>query len=631
MEYIVGESLRARLARPERLPPDQLPGLAVSLCRGLAAAHAVDVVHGDLKPESVLITPQRGAVLTDFGLARALADADESSPYLAPEGRGGGPISRAADVFAAGAVLVELFTGSLPADPRAHLESALPCLPRAWAALLRDCLQDDPHRRPPDARALLGRLIDLRVEAPAFTDAATAGSTHGDSPHWLEILPFDLDADASAWITADLVHALAQIPGLRVALPADTVAKPGSLRTQIRGEVRRVDTGLRVAVRVVDPGQHAPAAGFEFHEASADLHNLGVDLATRIVEVLEPRKTSQLPARHDDLDAATAELYVRARTAELALRPVEAIRLYESALAQAPGHRALQLGHTLARINATFLIREPGPAEIAEARALADTAVAEHPDLGDTHLAMAGLTLCLNEPVACARSLRLALRRAPSLMPAHAMVADLLTDIGRLPDAEHRLDIAAALQPDSLQVWMYRARLFACQGRWADYYAALAGKLARLRFRTAATLRMALWHPDEAALAELAQAIADNRDNLPPPLLADARDIAAFARGGDERGAIRERFAAAHPLVGTSRYTRIFAQVQCEMACMLGDLGRARACLAFADGCSLIDLHWISDCPNLAALRDDPQLLATHARVQARADAVADALWTGEP
>jgi tetratricopeptide (TPR) repeat protein len=631
MEYIVGESLRARLARPGRAPPEQLPGLAVSLCRGLAAAHAVDVVHGDLKPESVLITPHRGAVLTDFGLARAfVADGEhlvEGSPYLAPERRRGGPPTRAADVFAAGVVLVELLAGSLPT----HVESALPGLPDALAALLRDCLQDDPQRRPPDARALLGRLADTHAPAPAFTGEATAAPDSGDGPHWLEILPFDLDVETSAWVTDDLVHALAQVPGLRVALPAATAPALAPTRTQIRGEVRTSAAGVVVTVQIVEPGQGTPRAGFELRETGADLHNLGVDLATRIVAAIEPRQAAQLPARHDDLDAVTADLYVRARTAELAMRPAEAIRLYEAALERAPGHRGLRLGHVLARIHATFLIREPNPAEIAEVSALARTAVAEHPDLGDTHLAIAGLGLCVNDTVACARSLRLALRHAPGLMAAHAMVADLLTDIGRLPDAERHLDIAAALHQDSLQVCLYRARLFACQGRWDDYYGLLTGKLSRLRFRTAASLRMALWRPDGAILAGLAQALVDDPDPLPAPLQADARDVVAFARGSEDRRAIRERFAAAHPLTGNSRYARIFAQMQAEMACMTGDLEHARACLGFADGCSLIDWHWICQCPNLTPLHGDPQFMALRARVQARADAVADALWTGEP
>lgn len=634
MEYIAGESLRSRLARPERLAPELLPGLAVSLCRGLAAAHAVGVIHGDLEPACVLIAPARGAVLTDFGLTHAISDGvdrrNDTSPYLAPSRRQGAPISFAGDVYAVGVVLVELFTGSISAEPRAHLERCLPDLPHAWAALLRDCLEPDPQRRPPDARAVLARLTDLRVELPAITDEAAAALSSGEGPLWLEILPFDLDADPSAWITADLVQALAQVPGLRVAVSTAGEPAPGAARTRIRGEVRKAGTGLTVAVRVAPPGQDAPGTGFEFHEPGADLHNLGHDLATRIVAVVDPRQTSRLRPRHDDLDPVTSELYVRARTAELALRPAEAIQAYELALARAPGHRALRLGLTLARINAAFLVREPDPAEIAEVRALAHAAVAEHPDLGDTHLAMAGLTLCLNEPVACARALRLALRHAPGLMFAHVLVADLLIDLGRLPDAERRLDIAAGLQPDSLPLWMYRARLFACQDRWNDFYALLVGELARLGFRTAATMRMALWHP-EPALAELARAIADNRDGLSPALQADARDIVAFALGDEDRRALRERFAAAHPRTGTSRYTRIFAQVQCEMACMTGDLVAARAHLELADRCSLIDWHWISRCPNLAALRDDPEFVAVHARVQARADAVGEALWTGDP
>ena len=86
-----------------------------------------------------------------------------------------------------------------------------------------------------------------------------------------------------------------------------------------------------------------------------------------------------------------------------------------------------------------------------------------------------------------------------------------------------------------------------------------------------------------------------------------------------------------HPSTGGSRYARIFAQIQCEMACMIGDRDRARRFLSLADRQSLIDWHWIEHCPTLAPLRGDPVFASVRQQVRTRADAVAEALWDGDP
>lgn len=75
MEFVPGESLLARLERAPSLASAEVWHLAFGLCQGLAAAHAAGVIHGDIKPANVLLAPGRGAVLTDFGVARVLSEA----------------------------------------------------------------------------------------------------------------------------------------------------------------------------------------------------------------------------------------------------------------------------------------------------------------------------------------------------------------------------------------------------------------------------------------------------------------------------------------------------------------------------------------------------------------------------
>jgi alkyl hydroperoxide reductase subunit AhpC len=127
MEFVAGQSLASRI-QSEALAPD----LAAELCRqiasGLAAAHAAGVVHGDLKPANVMITPNGTVKIMDFGLARRCSESlgrdttiewtgsssqhlSGTPGYMAPEQTRGEPSSAASDVFALGLITYEMLTG----------------------------------------------------------------------------------------------------------------------------------------------------------------------------------------------------------------------------------------------------------------------------------------------------------------------------------------------------------------------------------------------------------------------------------------------------------------------------------------------------------------------------------------
>lgn len=178
MELVPGETLRSLLAREVPPPRERALVLARSLLAGLAAAHGAGVIHGDLKPANVLVNPERGAVLTDFGIARSLSEIHQSGSsfgtpiYMAPEQFMGAPVSLRSDVYAAGVLSFELLTGRLPwpdeqcsnllmlkfEGREPDLRALAPDLPRPWLRVLAECLQNDPERRPADARELLSRL-----------------------------------------------------------------------------------------------------------------------------------------------------------------------------------------------------------------------------------------------------------------------------------------------------------------------------------------------------------------------------------------------------------------------------------------------------------------------------------------
>jgi len=181
--FVEGETLADRLERDGSLPLPQLVRIAAELGTGLDTLHEAELVHRDIKPSNVMLGAD-GAALTDFGLARGLADSVLTAPgrvvgtldYLAPEVIRGQPAGPAADIYALGCLLYECICGSPPFGSRpfaeaavAHLSEEPPDpadirddLPLAFWDALRHGLAKDPADRPPTATAY---ALMIRVSA----------------------------------------------------------------------------------------------------------------------------------------------------------------------------------------------------------------------------------------------------------------------------------------------------------------------------------------------------------------------------------------------------------------------------------------------------------------------------------
>jgi serine/threonine-protein kinase len=191
VEYVPGVTLSDRLAEGP-LPEREIARLSVQLANGLAAAHSQGVVHCDLKPGNLRITPDGRLKILDFGIAKSLRVTRESSkydvttesatgdqavagtlPYMAPEQLRSEPADARSDLYSAGAVLYEMATGQ-----RAFRDGVAPRLtdailhqaavpPRAVNArispelerIILKCLQKEPENRYQSAAEL---EVDLR-------------------------------------------------------------------------------------------------------------------------------------------------------------------------------------------------------------------------------------------------------------------------------------------------------------------------------------------------------------------------------------------------------------------------------------------------------------------------------------
>jgi eukaryotic-like serine/threonine-protein kinase len=185
MEYVPGSTLRDVIREKGRLSPGETVAVMDHVLAALGAAHAAGLVHRDVKPENVLVTPDGRVKVTDFGLARAVAGSSVTgdsgmmfgtASYVAPEQVSGGVADVRSDVYSAGVVLFELLTGVVPftgdspvAVAYRHLNEDIPApstfvggIPAELDALVAAATSRDATQRPVDARAMHARLIELR-------------------------------------------------------------------------------------------------------------------------------------------------------------------------------------------------------------------------------------------------------------------------------------------------------------------------------------------------------------------------------------------------------------------------------------------------------------------------------------
>ncbi|WP_217914464.1 Stk1 family PASTA domain-containing Ser/Thr kinase [Miltoncostaea marina] len=124
MEYLSGPDLKQVIRSRAPLPAVEAIDMTQQLLAALGAAHRRDLVHRDVKPQNVLVAEDGRLKVTDFGIARAGAEAEFTEPgsvigtaqYLSPEQARGGEVTAASDCYAAGIVLYELLTGRVPFD-----------------------------------------------------------------------------------------------------------------------------------------------------------------------------------------------------------------------------------------------------------------------------------------------------------------------------------------------------------------------------------------------------------------------------------------------------------------------------------------------------------------------------------
>ncbi|MBI3871666.1 MAG: protein kinase [candidate division Zixibacteria bacterium] len=194
MEYVAGQTLTEVLKGG--IAVERLIEIVTQILDGLGAAHAAGIIHRDVKPDNIVITPQGQVRITDFGLAKPIGQTGltqagitvGTAAYMPPEQARGEPLDARSDLFSLGCILYEGLTGRPPFQG-AHLPAILydiittdppppstirPNLPAAWDQVLARALAKNKEDRHPSASAMRSALRELADPTKSSVSGVTA-------------------------------------------------------------------------------------------------------------------------------------------------------------------------------------------------------------------------------------------------------------------------------------------------------------------------------------------------------------------------------------------------------------------------------------------------------------------------
>jgi Serine/threonine protein kinase len=239
MEYVPGTDLKTLIKQRGHFSPEEAVPLIIQACAGIGYAHRSGLVHCDVKPQNMLVTPDMRLKVTDFGIARALAtiQPDEKSDvvwgspqYFAPEQASGSAPAPASDVYSLGIILFEMLTGSLPfhADSaaeltRQHIEEEppplsemIPGISATLEQILTKVLSKEPSQRYRTADQLGRVLLNFGNAKSTPSLALTPEATPVPDPEPVEDAKLTLTPAAEIdWVSIGLgLVALTTVLGL---------------------------------------------------------------------------------------------------------------------------------------------------------------------------------------------------------------------------------------------------------------------------------------------------------------------------------------------------------------------------------------------------------------------------------
>ena len=429
MPFVEGVSLRDRLNRDRQLPIDESLRIALEIGDALGYAHDHGVIHRDIKPENILLEGGH-ALVADFGIALGPATPGSerltqpgmslgTPAYMSPEQSAGDrDIDARSDVYSLASVLYEMLTGEPPftgptfesilvqrfTRQPPHALAKRSGIPRHVDSAVFTAMARDPEQRHPS----MARFRDAL--------APPAEPARAENPKSIAVLPFaNMSTDReneyfSDGIAEEIINALAQLPGLRIAARTSAFSFKGknedlraigealNVETVLEGSVRKSGNRVRITAQLINVADGYHLWSERYDRELTDVFAIQDEIATAIAAKLkvtlgaEPGQLVRPPTAN--LGAYEAFLKGRALVRARGRALLEATEWYERAIALDPDYAAPHAGLAYALLLQSFWGMVPPDATRTRAVASARRALELDAASVETHLAAAMVAMC---------------------------------------------------------------------------------------------------------------------------------------------------------------------------------------------------------------------------------------------
>lgn len=304
MELVDGVSLTEILDQEHILETDFLLSVLYQTADALSAVHGAGIVHRDIKPGNIMVTPTGEVKLTDFGISKAPGQVNltqagmvmGTAQYLPPEQAMGQPAAPAGDLYALGVIAYEAlagkrpFSGDKPVDIAfAHVNKPVPALPDSVAPSLRELvmelLEKEPQKRLASADALMQRLEEVQQALNSAGDSLPAPAAEASVPEAGELAANLAEPAESAEVADKAADQIA-------AEPADLENLQEDLE-----EIAQLDQAVHTPLPASTSGKESLAS--RQRPPSPDIDEPAAAAATAKDATWQPRPAASAPREED--------------------------------------------------------------------------------------------------------------------------------------------------------------------------------------------------------------------------------------------------------------------------------------------------------------------------------------------
>ena len=658
MELVPGRSLREML-RAGAIETRALVRLAAQMSEALAAAHAHGVIHGDIKPENIMVLADGRVKLLDFGLARQMAEealtvshlaTHEWLPdsqiagtlaYMAPEKLSGESSDTRADLFSLGVLLYEMAAGRRPFpgpsamalaaqvinDASPPLNGGARNVPAELARITFKLLEKKPESRYQSAHDVrvdlnnLARDLELGIMLPA----AVAGKTA------VAVLPFKLltpnpEDEYLAVALADPVINRLSASGELLVRPMSAVmryakqvtdlmlvARELNVQLLVDGSVQKFGQRLRVHVQAWSVKDGSARLSGKYDAEVTELFELQDRIADALARALIPNAAPRTSGGPPTKNPVAYDLFLRARermTRNNRWDTRTAIEMLENATALDSGFADAWAGLAEACVLMAVTF-EPGPKWMTRAERAVRRALALDRENMEAHIARGRMVWSPARKFqhrAALRALREALRRQPTNDQALSWQGCILLHIGLLSEAKECLTTALAVSPDDTFTLSFLAQTAFLGGQYEEAREWFARALSLDRANLWANLFSPTVPLYVGQLEQAAEAIRSASQVLPKDPLLLSCEALLWAKRGDRRKAeqlIQKALHGEKSLLHTHHMMHM-------VAAAYGVLGKPQPALAWlrkASATGLPAYPSFRDDPHFESMQNNPQFL----------------------